>query len=64
MAKDTVAILSFRDIESPYQKYLQGLRILTEGQRQRCQEEPLAKDACMVGTALQLTSPFFFCFES
>src|ERR1700720_3056993 len=31
MAKDTVAILSFRDIEIPYQKYLQGVRILLDG---------------------------------
>ena len=40
MTNDTVAIPSFSDIESTYEKYLQGLRILTEGAKAETGQTP------------------------
>jgi hypothetical protein len=40
MANDTLAIHSFSDIESTYEKYLQGLRILTEGAKAETGQTP------------------------
>jgi polyhydroxyalkanoate synthase subunit PhaC len=40
MANDILAIHSFSDIESTYEKYLQGLRILTEGAKAETGQTP------------------------
>jgi polyhydroxyalkanoate synthase len=40
MANDTLAIHSFSDIESIYEKYLQGMRILTEGAKAETGQTP------------------------